>query len=54
MSLKFADVDFGRDSGAPIRRMQIEWFDQWLKAERHAHDVAAARTHFRHGRKPLA
>ena len=33
MSLKFADVDFGRESGAPIRRMQIEWFDQWLKAK---------------------
>jgi putative CocE/NonD family hydrolase len=31
MSLKFSDVDFGRESGAPIRRMQIEWFDQWLK-----------------------
>ena len=33
MSLKFAGADFGRESGAPIRRMQIEWFDQWLKAK---------------------
>jgi putative CocE/NonD family hydrolase len=33
MSVKFANVDFGKDSGAPIRRMQIEWFDQWLKAK---------------------
>ena len=33
MSLKFAGVDFGRESGAPIRRMQIEWFDQWLKSK---------------------
>jgi putative CocE/NonD family hydrolase len=31
MSMKFANVDFGRESGAPIRRMQLEWFDQWLK-----------------------
>jgi putative CocE/NonD family hydrolase len=33
MSVKFASVDFGKDSGAPIRRMQIEWFDQWLKSK---------------------
>jgi putative CocE/NonD family hydrolase len=33
MSVKFANVDFGKDSGAPIRRMQIEWFDQWLKSK---------------------
>ena len=25
------DVDFGDDSGAPIRSYQIEWFDRWLK-----------------------
>jgi hypothetical protein len=31
MSVKFANVDFGKESGAPIRRMQIQWFDQWLK-----------------------
>ena len=33
MSVKFANVDFGKDSGAPIRRMQIQWFDQWLKSK---------------------
>jgi uncharacterized protein len=33
MSVKFAGVDFGNDSGAPIRRLQIEWFDQWLKSK---------------------
>ncbi|HLN01332.1 MAG TPA: CocE/NonD family hydrolase [Bryobacteraceae bacterium] len=33
MSVKFANADFGKDSGAPIRRMQIEWFDQWLKSK---------------------
>jgi len=33
MSVKFANVDFGKDSSAPIRRMQIEWFDQWLKSK---------------------
>ncbi len=30
MSLKFAGVDFGPDSSAPIRALQMEWFDQWL------------------------
>ena len=33
MSIKFHGVDFGKDSGAPIRRLQIEWFDQWLKSK---------------------
>jgi uncharacterized protein len=33
MSLKFTTADFGGESGAPIRRMQIEWFDQWLKSK---------------------
>ncbi len=33
MSLKFAGIDFGQDSSAPIRRMQVEWFDQWLKSK---------------------
>ena len=33
MSIKFNDVDFGTDSGAPIRRMQLAWFDQWLKSK---------------------
>ncbi|MEP6534714.1 MAG: CocE/NonD family hydrolase [Bryobacteraceae bacterium] len=31
MSIKFADIDLGKDSGAPIRTYQLEWFDHWLK-----------------------
>ncbi len=30
MSAKFDNVDFGPDSLVPIRRLQLEWFDQWL------------------------
>jgi putative CocE/NonD family hydrolase len=30
MSSKFAEVDFGPDSGVPVRRLQLQWFDQWL------------------------
>jgi len=33
MSIKFDNVDFGADSRAPVRRMQVEWFDQWLKSK---------------------
>lgn len=32
MAIRFPGVDFGPDSGAPVRRMQLEWFDQWLKS----------------------
>lgn len=31
MSLRFDGVDFGPDSLVPIRKLQLEWFDQWLK-----------------------
>lgn len=31
MSIKFPGIDFGKDSGAPIRAYQMEWFDHWLK-----------------------
>jgi putative CocE/NonD family hydrolase len=31
MSIRFSGIDFGDDSGAPIRSYQIEWFDRWLK-----------------------
>ncbi len=31
MSIKFKPIDFGKDSGAPIRRYQLEWFDYWMK-----------------------
>jgi len=30
MSYKFDNVDFGPDSGVPLRSIQLEWFDQWL------------------------
>ena len=30
MSYKFEGVDFGPESAVPIRRLQLEWFDQWL------------------------
>jgi putative CocE/NonD family hydrolase len=30
MSTPFAGVDFGPDSSAPVRSLQLEWFDQWL------------------------
>ena len=30
MSSKFANVDFGPGSSVPVRRLQLEWFDQWL------------------------
>jgi putative CocE/NonD family hydrolase len=30
MSMKFPQADFGPGSSVPIRRLQLEWFDQWL------------------------
>jgi uncharacterized protein len=30
MSIPFEGVDFGPDSSAPVRELQLEWFDQWL------------------------
>jgi uncharacterized protein len=33
MSYKFTNADFGRDSAVPVRRLQFEWFDQWLGAK---------------------
>jgi putative CocE/NonD family hydrolase len=30
MSAPFEGTDFGTNSSAPIRAMQMEWFDQWL------------------------
>ncbi len=30
MSVPFPGVDFGPESGAPIRRFQLEWFRHWL------------------------
>jgi putative CocE/NonD family hydrolase len=33
MSYKFENVDYGSDASVPLRTLQIEWFDQWLKAK---------------------
>jgi hypothetical protein len=30
MSYKFDGVDFGPESSVPVRRLQLQWFDQWL------------------------
>ncbi len=43
MSYRFKDVDFGPDSGAPIRRYQLEWFDRWLRGRGPAFDSAPVR-----------
>jgi putative CocE/NonD family hydrolase len=31
MSYRFPEADFGPNSGAPIRTLQLQWFDRWLK-----------------------
>jgi hypothetical protein len=36
MSMKFTGVEFGPDSVAPVRQLQHEWFDCWMKAPRQA------------------
>ncbi|MFB3830013.1 MAG: CocE/NonD family hydrolase [Bryobacteraceae bacterium] len=33
MRQKFPGVDFGADSIVPLRGLQLEWFDQWLKGK---------------------
>src|SRR3954454_9130648 len=33
MSTPFQGLDFGPDSSAPVRTLQLEWFDQWLMAK---------------------
>jgi uncharacterized protein len=30
MSYKFSEADFGPAASVPVRRLQLEWFDQWL------------------------
>ena len=32
-SYKFAEADFGPEASVPLRRLQLEWFDQWLKGK---------------------
>jgi uncharacterized protein len=31
MSVPFPGISYGADSGAPVRRYQLDWFDRWLK-----------------------
>jgi putative CocE/NonD family hydrolase len=31
MSVKFSAVDFGPEAHANVRRLQLEWFDRWLR-----------------------
>jgi len=38
MSSKFENADFGPKSSVPVRRLQLQWFDQWLMGK----DTAAA------------
>jgi putative CocE/NonD family hydrolase len=33
MSIKFPDVDFGPNSSAAVRTMQLDWMDHWLKGK---------------------
>jgi putative CocE/NonD family hydrolase len=33
MSTKLQNVDYGKDSTVPLRTLQLEWFDQWLKSK---------------------
>jgi putative CocE/NonD family hydrolase len=33
MSLKFKDVDFGQEAIVPLRSLQMQWFDYWLKGK---------------------
>ena len=40
MSIPFPDVDFGPDSGAPIRRFQLDWFKHWLQLPQPQPDFA--------------
>ncbi len=33
MSIKFSEADFGPRSSAPVRTLQLEWMDRWLKGK---------------------
>jgi putative CocE/NonD family hydrolase len=37
----FGNVDFGPDSRAPLRKLQLDWFDTWLQPPASAHEAAA-------------
>lgn len=45
MSIPFPGMDFGKDSSAPIRRYQIEWFDYWLKTPQPTQEFGRAPVH---------
>jgi putative CocE/NonD family hydrolase len=32
ISLKFQGIDYGKESTVPLRNLQFQWFDQWLKS----------------------
>ena len=36
MSIKFPEVDFGPNSAAAVRTMQLDWMDYWLKGKESA------------------
>ena len=36
MSIKFPEVDFGPNSSAAVRTMQLDWMDHWLKGKESA------------------
>jgi uncharacterized protein len=33
MSTRFAGVDYGKSADVPVRALQLQWFDQWLKGK---------------------
>ena len=37
---RFGNVDFGPDSRPPLRQMQLDWFDAWLKPPAAFHETA--------------
>jgi putative CocE/NonD family hydrolase len=39
---RFANVDFGPDSRAPLRQLQFDWFDHWLQQPGAVRDASAA------------
>jgi uncharacterized protein len=36
MSIPFQGVSFGNETGAPLRRLQLRWFEHWLRGPRPA------------------
>jgi predicted acyl esterase len=42
-SSRFSGIDFGPDADLPIRRLQLEWFDRWLKPGEPSRSLPPAR-----------